>query len=69
MIGDERLAINVNLLASTIDDKPIDLYQLVLEEIEREVENLINKVPTYARLGQLKLTRNMVKRSDHSLLS
>ena len=63
MIKDYELGSKVNLLASSVDDKPSDLYSLMIDPIKTGIEELVAKNTDFSRLLNLNINRSLVKRS------
>jgi DNA-directed RNA polymerase len=61
MIQDINLAEQVNLLESSKDIHPNDLYSFMINPIKENIKDLISKDYSYTKLGELNITRKLVK--------
>ena len=62
MTSDITLAKYVNLLKTSINDEPDDIYNEMLNIVNLKIKDKIQKNPKYGKLYHLKLDRNFVKR-------
>lgn len=63
LMKDLELGVQTNLVESTYDNKPDDFYTILLDPINKAINEVGFKNPEYIDLSQVKLTRKEVKTS------
>nr|QWO71391.1 RNA polymerase [Arthromyces claviformis] len=63
LMKDLELGANTNLLPSNKEDKPEDIYSVLLDHINKKINEYGNKYPEYGILKLIKLTRKEIKTS------
>nr|YP_010130216.1 DNA-directed RNA polymerase [Clavaria fumosa]QPZ51118.1 DNA-directed RNA polymerase [Clavaria fumosa] len=62
MLNDSNLAKHVNIIKSNRDELPNDVYAMMVDTINHEINEIINKKPEYANIGNLKINIKFIKR-------
>jgi DNA-directed RNA polymerase len=62
MLNDSNLAKHVNIIKSNRDDLPNDVYTMMVDAINYEINEVINTKPEFSNIGNLKINRKFIKR-------